>query len=131
MEKEIKWGFWIIMGLIMLSSMEEPEIFTVKTSGPSMEPLYHTGDYVDIQEVWNISELKIGDIVLYAPSNKEGLWLHKIEYINYDEDGIYFLIKGISNDCFDGIGCYQDKEKNTLTSLAFKVRGEQIKGKAL
>ena len=129
MEKEIKWGFWIIMGLIMLSSMEEPEIFTVQTAGKSMEPIFHSGDYVNVQEVWNISELEFGDIVLYQPLNDDSLWLHQISNISYDDEGIYFIIKGISNDCFDGIKCW--KENDGIHSLAFKVRSEQIRGKAL
>ena len=33
------------------------------------------------------------------------------------------------NDCPDGIRCW--KENDGIHSLAFKVRGEQIKGKAL
>ena len=133
-KEKMKYLILILMGVIIIQQIINPfeieprEIFEVNTLGNSMEPLIHSGDKILIEDVKNKNELRVGDIVLYE--NYKGInILHEIEYIGEDEYGIYYVIKGVNNDCPDGVACWLEEGKGK--SIAFKIRFKQILGVAI
>lgn len=84
--------------------------FSVVVS-PSMEPEIKVGDFVLVKETVVMSEIKEGDNVVFTSKDPTiaGLRVvHKVVKIAEDEDGLYFVTKGVNNPVEDGYFVRED-----------------------
>ncbi len=82
-----------ISGLIVLGTVE----------GPSMEPLFQTGDLVIIVKS---TDIKIGDIIVYKKKAGNGFIIHRVIEIRNVSNELYYVTKGDNNNLPD----YQEFE---------------------
>tara|TARA_Y100000034_G_scaffold107716_1_gene137535 strand:+ start:3149 stop:3604 length:456 start_codon:yes stop_codon:yes gene_type:complete len=80
------------------------------TNTNSMDPFIdETSNAIEVKPA-SAKSINVGDVISYQTSY--GILIHRVIEKNYDQDGIYFLVKG---------------DNNTLRD-PFKVRFEDIKG---
>jgi signal peptidase len=96
-----------VLGLIMLGIVE----------GPSMEPLFQTGDLVIIVKSNNID---VGDIIVFKKKIGNGYIIHRVISVNTRNGTSYYVTKGDNNPLPD----YQEFE-------ALGIPQERVVGKVL
>jgi len=101
----------LIYGLVLLSLLlcVDPTAATGETlqfaiDGHSMEPTLEDGQVVLVQNISAVAPLEIDQIYVYKPTWKSYTgngWMHRLYWIFYVGDEVYYIFKGDHNDYFD------------------------------
>lgn len=73
-----------LFGLVVLGTVE----------GPSMEPLFQTGDLVVIVKS---AEINVGDIIIFKKKVGDGFIIHRVIEIRNISNSLYYVTKGDNN----------------------------------
>lgn len=82
----------------------------------SMDPLLDAGTTGIEIKPENEDQLKIGDVVAYRAKWTDGVIIHRIVNIGYDENGKYFTLKGDNN-------AREDPEKVRFNQISYVLIG--------
>lgn len=104
---------------LILEAFKQNKTFSFPVHGTSMQPMLHTQDIVEIEE---IKQYKKGDIILYRRENGQFV-LHRVRKIK--KDILYFVgdhqtkvEKGIlPNQCIGKVISYKKKKNNKTYKL--------------
>lgn len=87
-----------LITLILLNALGIVVLGTIE--GPSMEPLFQTGDLVVIIKS-ELNNIKPGDIIVFRKKNENGFVIHRVIQVINLRNATYYVTKGDNNSLPD------------------------------